>query len=195
MRSKWGRIFLGAVLLSCLFVNTALAADKLEARKAELRGKVASVLQLLYSKEPLAKKAVEGNAGYAVFANSGYKLGLFGSGHGRGMAVNNGTGEEVYMKMQEYSVGLGIGAKEYAVVFIFLNNEAYKKFTTSNWKWGAQAEAAATDGVVGDEFKSATKVGTGIWAYQMTTKGLTAELNLKGSNYYKDSSYYPKAKK
>ena len=194
MRGKLGKIFVSLVVLFSLMSATAFAAKSLDAKKAELRAKVASTLQLLYKKEPLAKKAVEMNAGYAVFVNSGYKLGLIGSGHGRGMAVNNNTGEEFYMKMQEYTVGLGLGAKEYAVIFIFLNNDAYEKFTTSNWKWGAQAAASATDGVVGDEFKSATKVDKYIWAYQLTTKGLTAELDLKGSNYFKDSSFYPKKK-
>ncbi|MCH3914177.1 MAG: YSC84-related protein [Acidaminococcaceae bacterium] len=194
MKGKFGKVLVSLMVLFSMMSATALAKESLNARKAEVRAKVASTLQLLYKKEPLAKKAVEMNAGYAVFVNSGYKLGLIGSGHGRGMAVNNDTKQEVFMKMQEYTVGLGLGAKEYAIVFIFLNNDAYKKFTTSNWKCGAQAQASATDGVVGDEFKSATKVDKYIWAYELTTKGLTAELDLKGTNYYRDKSFYPKNK-
>lgn len=192
MKGHWGKIFVGVFLLVTMFATNVFAAPSLEERKAELRQKVNSTLTLLYKKEPIAKKAVEEGAGYAVFANSGYRFGLFGSGHGRGMAVNNSTGQEVYMLMKEYNVGLGLGAKEYAVVFVFLNDKAWQKFTSSNWKVEGQATAAATDGVVGEEFKDATKVGDGIWAFQMTTKGITVELDLKGTNYYKDSSYYPK---
>ncbi len=197
MRSKLLKVVVSVMALFCLLTVTAFAAkktDNLEAKKTEVRTKVAATLQKLYKKEPLAKKAVEGNAGYAVFVNSGYKLGLLGSGHGRGMAVSNTTGQEVFMKMQEYTVGFGLGAKEYAVIFIFLNDDAFKKFTTSNWKCGAQIHASATDGVVGDEFRDATQVDKYIWAYQLTTKGLTAELDLKGTNYFRDSSFYPKKK-
>lgn len=70
-------------------------------------------------------------AGYVGFVNSGYKMGIIGSSHGRGLAVNNATKKEVYMRNQEYQVGLG----------------------------------------------------------------LVMEIGIKGTNYYRDKSFYPEEKK
>ena len=39
--------------------------------------------------------ALKNAEGYAVFASSGIKLGILGASHGRGLAHNNKTGEEI----------------------------------------------------------------------------------------------------
>ena len=49
-----------------------------------------------------------------------------------------------------------------------------------------KAEMSATDGVNGDSFEGAIQVAPGIWVYQLTTKGLSMSLALKGTNYYRD---------
>lgn len=195
MGKKLWTVLLSTALLCTMVMSTTFAAKSMESKKVELRQKVNATLTKLYEKQPKAKKAVEQGVGYAVFVNSGYKIGFLGSAHGRGMAVNNKTRQEVYMRMSEYDLGLGIGAKEYALVFVFLNDKAWTDFTKSNWKAGAYVEATATDGVVGDEFRGAANLGKGIWVYELTTKGLTMEANIKGTNYYRDSSFYPKKEK
>ncbi|WP_196594549.1 lipid-binding SYLF domain-containing protein [Pectinatus sottacetonis] len=172
-------------ILLLIFVTTTAAASK-EKQRAELRQKTTSTLKMLYEKQPSAKYAIEHAAGYAVFNNTGFKLGILGGSHGRGMAVNNRTGQEIFMKMQEYQAGLGLGIKEYAVVFVFANENAWTSFVEKGWSFGAQATAAASDGVTGDSLDGAVMVSPGVWVYQMTTKGLAAELAVKGTNYYKD---------
>jgi lipid-binding SYLF domain-containing protein len=169
----------------------SVSAASLEDRKAELQQKTETTLQKLYQKEPQAQQVIEKCAGYAVFNNTGFKLGILGGAHGRGMAVNNRTGEEVYMKMGEYQAGLGLGIKEYAVIFVFGTEEAWSKFVNSGWKFNGQATAAADDGVNGGALDGAVMIGDRIWIYQMTTKGLALELAVKGTEYYRDKSFYP----
>lgn len=170
-----------------LFVQSSVAAAaSVDSQRAELRQKTAATLDRLYQMQPGARNAVENAAGYAVFNSTGFKLLLFGSGHGRGMAVNNQSGREVFMKMTEVQAGLGLGVKEYALVFVFDNEHAWNSFVDSGWEFGGQATAAAKDGVNGGGLQGAVSVTSGVWMYQMTTKGLALELALKGTRYYKD---------
>lgn len=195
MRRSWWRLAVVFCLIMVFFSATAVAAKpSLEARKTEVHHKVETTLTKLYQKQPKAKSAITEAAGYAVFVNTGYKLGIFGSSHGRGLAVNNITGAEVYMRTQEYQAGLGLGAKEYANIFVFGNQEAWQSFVSKGWSFGGHGTASATDGVAGGSMEGAFQVAPGIWLYQMTTKGLAAELGVKGTNYYRDKSFYPDEK-
>jgi lipid-binding SYLF domain-containing protein len=189
------RVLACVTIISTLSLSTAFASEKLAAKRAELEKKCDSTLELLYQKKPNARRVIDNSSGYAVFANSGYKLGLLGSSHGRGMAFNNRTGEKIYMRMNEFTLGLGFGAKEYAMIFVFPNQAAWKNFTEKKWEYGGKADASATDGVNGGSVEGAVYGGDGIWVYEMTTKGLTLEMNLKGTRYYKDDSMYPKKAK
>lgn len=187
MMNKFKVIVCLLVLLT-LFVSTAMAAN-LEEKKQELRDKTAYTLEKLYKQQPSARNVIANASGYAVFNNTGMKLGIFGSSHGRGMAVNNVTGQEVFMRMKEFQAGLGLGIKEYAVIFVFANQEVFNSFINNGWEFGGQATAAASDGVTGDSLQGAVSVSPGMWIYQMTTKGLAVELAVKGTNYYRDSGF------
>ena len=186
-RSFW-KVTLCLFVLLTLVVSTAAAAS-LEEKKQELRQKTSDTLEKLYQKQPSARSAIENSAGYAVFNNTGFKLGVFGSSHGRGMAINNESGREVFMKTNELQAGFGLGIKEYALIFVFGNQDAWNSFVDDGWEFGAQATAAASDGVNGDSMQGAVSLAPDIWVYQMTTKGLAVELAVKGTKYYKDSNF------
>ena len=186
MKRKWGRIVFWLCLLLAMMSLTVASAASVQEQRTETREKVQATLQQLYAKQPKAKEAVARAEGYAVFANTGYKLGIIGSSHGRGMAINNETGEEIFMRMKEYQVGLGLGAKEYAVVFVFGNQDGWHSFVDKGWSFGGQATAAATDNVNGGSLEGSFQVAPNIWMYQLTTKGLAAEIAVKGTNYYRD---------
>ena len=177
------------MLMLCVLMVSVVSAASLEERKTELREKTVATLDKLYERQPSARNAIEQAAGYAVFNNTGYKLGLFGSSHGRGMAINNGSGQEVFMRMQEYQAGFGLGVKEYAAIFVFGNEEVWNQFVNAGWKFGGDATASADDGVNGDSLQGSLIVAPGIWLYQMTTKGLALELAVRGTNYYRDHDF------
>ncbi len=185
MRKSVWKILLSLVSLFILFTSVVSAAS-VESQRAETRQKVALTLEKLYEKQPKARQAIENAAGYAVFVNTGFKLGILGSSHGRGMAYNNKTKEEVFMRMKEFQAGLGLGVKEYAIIFVFGTQDAWNTFVTKGWSFGAQATASANDGKTGDSLEGALQVEPGIWMYQLTTKGLALELSVKGTNYYRD---------
>ena len=183
-RAKWFIALLSGIMI--LAIASSAFAATVQEQQRETRQKVVETLNKLYERKPSARTALKNAEGYAVFASSGVKLGVVGSSHGRGLAHNNKTGEDIFMRMKEYQAGLGIGAKEYALVFAFVDRAVWNKFTSSKWSFGGQADVAANGGVHGGSFEGAVQAAPGIFVYQMTTKGLAAELSLKGTNYYRD---------
>jgi lipid-binding SYLF domain-containing protein len=65
------------------------------------------------------------------FRDFGFKVMVMGGAGGKGMAVNNTTKQETFMKMGEFQPGLGLGAEKYHIVLIFENQDAFNKFETS----------------------------------------------------------------
>lgn len=181
-------------LLSLLLIGLLLAISTAEAKsdeaaareRAELRNMSAQTLERLYQKEPKARSAIANCYAYATLSNSGVKVIFIGNARGRGLAINNETGEEVFMKMREVSGGIGLGAKEYDLVFVFEDKEAWDSFVAGKTRFGGSAEASASDGVSGGSIEGASIAAKGTWVYQMTTKGLTLEATLKGTKIYKD---------
>jgi len=178
---------LAAVAALCALVVTACAADsKIEKKQEDIRNMANETLQRLYEANPKTEAAVKGAAGYAVFSNLGVKILVAGSGNGKGIAIDNKTKREIFMKMLEVQAGLGMGVKKFSVIFIFDNEKALNGFVNSGWQFGGQATAAAKNGDKGASMQGAAAVADGVWMYQLTDKGIALELTGKGTKYYKD---------
>jgi lipid-binding SYLF domain-containing protein len=173
-------------MLSVACAQAAGNGEKEQAR-ADIRKESQDILTALYKAQPAARKAVENAAAYATFSNFGMKILVAGSGSGKGVAVRKGNPPaEVFMKMIEVQAGLGFGVKKFKLVFVFDNAAAFDRFVSSGWESSAQATAAATDGKQGKAYAGAVPLGNGVWLYQLTDKGVAAELTVKGTKYYKD---------
>ena len=175
-----------SVLMFCLMTATALAADdnKIQKERAEINELSTKALTNLYEKVPAAKRVIRDCYAYATLSNTGIKLGLFGDAHGRGVAINQVTGEKLYMRMNEMGVGIGLGVKEYDLIFVLATETAWHSFISGDIKFGTSAEAAATDGINGNSMEGASVVANGIWVYQMTKKGLALDASIKGTKIY-----------
>lgn len=178
-----------AALLVGLMTATSFAAtnqEKIDKERTEIDNLSVKALHTLYEKVPSAQNVINNCYAYATLSNTGMKLGLFGSAHGRGLAVNNTTGEKVYMRMQEMGVGLGLGVKEYDLIFVIGTEKAWNAFIAGDIKFASSAEASASDGQAGDAIEGASIAANGIWVYQMTKKGLSLEASIKGTKIYAD---------
>jgi lipid-binding SYLF domain-containing protein len=174
-----------AVLVTA--ATPALAAGGTKAdEQAKVRKTAQATLNKLYGMNPKAKAAIMKAAGYAVFSNFGMKILVAGGGSGKGVAVNNKTKSEIFMKMAEIQAGLGFGAKKFQLVWVFGTEKALDQFVNSGWELGGQATAAATTADQGAAYQGAVSVAPEVWLYQMTDKGLALELTAKGTKYYKD---------
>jgi len=180
-----------AVTLILTFTGTAVpswAASKEDIKKEQddIRNMSKETLSQLYKVQSSAKEVISKAAGYAVFSNFGMKILVAGSGSGKGMAIDNKTKKETFMKMVELQAGLGFGVKKFRVVWVFESQQDLENFINSGWELGGQTSVAAKAGDKGGAFAGAMSVKPGVWIYQLTDKGLALELTAKGTKYYKD---------
>jgi lipid-binding SYLF domain-containing protein len=143
-------------------------------------------LKDLYTFHPAAEKKIANAAGYAVFSNIGINLLLLSTANGWGVAHNNETAKDTYMKMWSGGVGIGMGVKDFRGVFIFTTKDAFETFVESGWEAGAQADAAAKAGEKGGAADSAIDVAPGVELYQLTENGLALQATIQGTKYWKD---------
>jgi lipid-binding SYLF domain-containing protein len=178
---------LAPILAATLLTGgVSIAKDSPDQKREKSRKMAAQTLQDLYKLQPTAKEAVEKSAGYAVFNNMGMHLLLLSTERGAGIAVKSKTKQETFMKMISLGGGLGLGVKDFRVIFVFENDNALAHFLDSGWAGSAQADAAAKVDKSGGAYSGAVQVAPGVWVYQITKNGLALQLTLQGTKYYKD---------
>ncbi|MBU1231501.1 MAG: hypothetical protein KKD01_00045 [Proteobacteria bacterium] len=166
----------------------AAGNEQIQQQKADIRTTADKTLARLYGIQPSAQKAIKEAAGYAVFSNFGMKIFFAGGGAGKGLAVNNKTGQITYMKMIELQAGLGMGIKKFRLIWVFENQSDLASFISSGWELGGQATVAAQASGEGGALAGAMSIKPGVWLYQLTDDGLALELTAKGTKYYKDDA-------
>ena len=179
------KMIASALALAVLAVNVA-KADSPDEKKAKIRKAQQQTLQDLYKLQPAAQGAIQKAAGYAVFKNFGTNLLVVSTASGAGVATNNQTKQETFMKMISGGAGLGVGVKDFRVIFVFTSDKAYTTFLNSGWSGSGQADAAAKAGTSGGAVSGAAEVAPDTYVYQITKNGLALQLTLQGTKYYKD---------
>lgn len=180
------RLIVLIVLVASLFATAALQAATPDEQRAKIRAQSAEVLAHLYEAKPEARAGLERAYGYATFRNLGIKIGVAGTGRGRGLAVLNDPRTETFMRFVEVEAGVGAGIKKYDLVFVFATREAFESFIAQGWESSGQSTLALRIEDEGKSFEGAVAVSPGVWLYQLTSTGLAAELTVKGSKYYPD---------
>jgi len=182
-RSIFSAIVVG--ILFSGFTGLATAASAQEKKKEILQMR-SETLAKLYKVHPLARGDIKSAVGYAVFSNVGINLVLLSAAGGSGVAHNNRTGKDIYMKMISGGVGFGLGVKDFRGIFVFTTEKAFKQFVESGWAADAQADAAAKAGKKGGALAGAVTVAPGVDLYQLTESGLALQATIQGTKYFKD---------
>ena len=185
------------ILLTCMVAALAMPAtaglfgakgDSPEEKRAAVRKGRDEILAKLYAAYPDAKDKVQKAAGYGTFNNKNMNLFLLSTGHGYGMVVDK-SGTETFMAMGSLGGGVGIGAKDLSVVFIFKNADVLKKFIETGWQFGGEADATAKAGDKGAAAakEAAADTGANVFEiYQMTDTGVALQATVAGTKYWKD---------
>jgi len=170
-----------ALLSACATTGGSTPEEKRQAVQSMRQ----DVLAKLYKVKPGTRAQIQSSPGYAVFSNANVNIILASFGGGYGVVRDNRTGRDVYMKMGEVGIGLGLGVKDFRAVFVFHDRRTLERFISSGWEFGAQADAAAKTsdrgGAVGGEV-----VIDNITIYQLTEAGLALQATVKGTKYWKD---------
>ncbi len=182
-------IALAMVLLSLALISCATSPPS-QPEKAEKQDSIREMskqtLTQLYARNPAVKPEVAKAAGYAVFSDFGFKFMFLGGAGGSGVAVNNATRQETFMKMAELQPGLGFGVAKFRLVFIFETQEAFDRFVTSGWEAGANAMASAKTRTEGGALAGAVSVSKGVKMFQLNEEGAIVGVSLTAAKYYKD---------
>jgi lipid-binding SYLF domain-containing protein len=165
--------------------------DSVEEKRAKVRTQRDEILAKLYATHPEAKEKIEKAAGYGAFNNKNMNLFLLSTGHGYGVVVEGKSKKETFMAMAALGGGVGLGAKDLSVVFIFKNDDVMKKFIESGWQFGGEADATAKAGEKGGGAAKEGGIDTGanvFEIYQMTDTGVSLQATVAGTKYWKDKN-------
>jgi len=176
------RLLLGTLLL-CLPLLAAAGPDE---DREEVQNMRKEVLAKLYKEKPEAKSAVAKSKGYAVFSSLGINLFVVSTARGGGILHDNRDNKDTYMKMFSAGGGLGLGVKDFGIVFVFEIEKALNEFEESGWDFSAQAEATVETNEDSEGTEAAATVVPGVQIYQITDKGVALQATLQGTKYWKD---------
>jgi len=174
--------------LLCLLVLTGwgFKKDSPDKQRAQIDQATQQVLSDLYMKAPGAKELLDSSAGYAVFSSLGINVLLLSTASGKGVAHYKDSGDKVYMKMYSAGAGVGLGVKDFRLVFTFQSRKNLEEFVEEGWTAGAQADAAAKYDDEGDAAALAIDVSPGVKLFQLTESGLALQATIQGTKYLKD---------
>jgi len=164
----------------------ASAAESAAEQRAEIQKMRGATLERLYKVHPAARSEVQKAAGYAVFSNVGINLILLSAAGGSGVAHDNRSGQDTYMRMVSGGFGIGLGVKDFRGVFVFSTTDKLHQFVNSGWEASAQADAAAKAGSKGGAVAGAITVAPGVSLYQLTENGLALQATIQGTKYFKN---------
>lgn len=174
------------LIITLIIVPLSALAKSSEKKVAGILEMRTEVLAQLYENNPETKAMIRDAEGYAVFNNGGVNLVFLSAGSGKGVAHDNKTGKNTFMRMATGGVGVGLGIKDYRSVMIFHDRSAFDSFIDKGWDFSAQADAAAKTGDDGGEVSGAGTAVGGVTLYQMTQKGLALQATLQGTKYWKN---------
>jgi lipid-binding SYLF domain-containing protein len=160
-----------------------------EEKRAEVRKQRDEILAKLYAKHPDAREKIKKAAGYGTFNNKNVNLFLLSSGHGYGVVVDRETEKETFMSMGSIGGGVGYGAKDLSVVFIFKNTKVMKEFVERGMQFGGEADASAKARGGGIEASKEAGVDSGgnlFEIYQITDTGAALQATVAGTKYWRD---------
>lgn len=175
-------MLLGVLAAACASPKGATVEEK-SAHVLRVRDET---LRDLYRQEPEARARLQGAPGYAVFSNLGSQLFVLSTGRGYGVAVDNRTGRETFMRMSSVGVGLGMGVKDFRTIFIFHDPGTFRNFVNEGWEFGGDADVAAVTDDKGGQVSGAGVASSSIEVYQFTEAGLALKAAIAGTRYTKD---------
>lgn len=194
----------GVVLAACAVTSLVgmtgffgAKGDTAEEKRAHTREMRSQTLADLYKEKPEVQARLEKAVGYAVFSNMNVKIFMVGSGNGYGVAVDNTTKKETFMKMLEVGGGVGLGVSDLRAVMIFHDKDAFQKFVDTGLEFSGKASAEGQVADQGMAVRQEAKLAAageedvqlfqGVEVYQLTKNGVMAQAMLYGTKYWKDS--------
>lgn len=144
--------------------------------------RVASTLEYMYANYPDSRYLADNAAGMLVMPLVGEAGFFVGGGYGEGALLINGATVDYYSATQA-SIGLQIGAQQYAHVLFFMTPDALRRFRTSPG-WVAGANISYVGGDQGGSIDASTvQSNSPVNAMIFGQQGLLVGATLDGLKY------------
>ena len=168
--------------------TSSLSAEEQQKRRDDIRQMRDETLERLFKAHPKAREEIRKAVGYAVFDASQSNIILLVTGHGIGVAVDNGSKQETFMRMARLGTGPGIGYKSYKQVLIFKDQTLFNTFGTVGADVSASGDATLKLKDKGDNLVLDGTVSFNplLSVYQMTDRGALLQANWGGVGYLPD---------
>lgn len=168
--------------------TSSLSAEEQQKRRDDIRQMRDETLERLFKAHPKAREEIRKAVGYAVFDASQSNIILLVTGHGIGVAVDNGSKQETFMRMARLGTGPGIGYKSYKQVLIFKDKTLFNTFGTVGADVSASGDATLKLKDKGDNLVLDGTVSFNplLSVYQMTDRGALLQANWGGVGYLPD---------
>jgi lipid-binding SYLF domain-containing protein len=144
--------------------------------------RVAQTLDYMYRTYPDTRDLADNAAGMLVMplvAEAGF---FVGGGYGEGALLVNGVTVDYYSATNA-SLGLQIGAQQYAHVLFFMTSDALRRFRTSPG-WVAGADVEYVGGETGGNIKADTNQSqSAVIAIVFAQQGLRVGATVEGTKY------------
>ena len=175
--------------LATLGCRTPQGDTKAE-KRASVRQMRDQTIRDLKAEQPAASGLLDKSVGYAAFTSIGTNLGFVSTARGYGVLRDKRSGGDTYMEMLSLGGGLGVGVKDFRVIFIFTDAEAMDRFVEQGLDFGGQAEAAAQtaedEGIDLGAAENVEGVAAKVHVFQMTEAGLALQATLQGTQFKVD---------
>jgi lipid-binding SYLF domain-containing protein len=157
--------------------------SKNDERRADILETRDDVIRQLIAQGPDVLEDIEEAAGYAVFSSTGVNLVFVAAGGGRGVAHDNKTGRDFFMRMAKGGLGVGLGVKDFYGVFVFHERAALELFIDRGWDFSGEADAEAKSAKGGASVDGVVN-GNAVSAYVLTDSAFTLQASLQGTKYW-----------
>lgn len=168
-------VILIAALSGIGMIRVAAAASA-----EEIDTKVSGALAQFRKEVPGGAEFLSKASGVLVFPDV-IKAGLVVGGEYGAGALRIGGKTVQYYNIASASFGFQIGAQQYAIVMVFLNNEALQKFRDSKgWEAGVDGSVAIAEWGAGEDINT-QNFKDPIVGFVFSNKGLMAGISIEGS--------------
>jgi len=189
-RSLGFAAFLLVALVLAMGCRTPQGETAAEKRSAALQMKQ-DALNELYRTRPEARSHVQKAPGYAVFSNVGSKILVLATGNGFGVATDNRSGKNTFMRMLEAGGGVGLGIKTYRAVYVFNDAAAFDSFVEGHLQVGGDADVALQhegQGASAAVALDSDQLTRPVTVYQFTESGVALSAVATGTRYFPDDA-------
>lgn len=181
MKTQVQRYFLQAVTIAMAGIALAFTSVAAQAASAEdLQRDAHEALQMLYSKQPVAKDIGKSAKAILVFPKI-IKAGLvFGGSYGEGVLLKGGKESGFYNSVSA-SWGWQAGAQSYGYVVFLMTDKAVDYLEKSKgWEFGVGPTVVAVNEGVARNL-STTTLKDDAYAFIFDQQGLMASLSIEGT--------------